>query len=348
MGSVPLLSVIVTAHDRRRYLLGAVRSVIKQEIPRGLYEVIVVKNFRDDDIDRALDEWGITNLHSGSTGVGAKVAEALGVARGDVIALLDDDDEFLPGKLEAVLRAFSSRPRLGLYRNALLTVDESGRPIGRDGAREAMEADCSERGPLRHMAARGLLFNSSSMAVRREVLDARDSVLRALELAVDSYYPLRALMNGYRVLMDPRPLTAYRIHGAQTYGGTGSLEDFRRRGARNALRYLGDAWLILRAARGSPCEGLARYLYVFHAAGSMKAAGGLGMGRELRGSIGVSPRDLVAYLNVELLRPEPFRLAKLALDLGSFALPGAIMGSLQRVPYALRLKNLSARRPRSA
>ena len=132
--------------------------------------MIVVKNFRDDDIDRALDEWGITNLHSGSTGVGAKVAEALGVARGDVIALLDDDDEFLPGKLEAVLRAFSSRPRLRALPQWPAHSRRVGRSIGRDGAREAMEADCSER---------GLLFNSSSMAVRREVLDARASSLRA-------------------------------------------------------------------------------------------------------------------------------------------------------------------------
>ena len=343
----PLISVVITAFKRRKFLLRAAYSALHQTLARELYEVIVVKNFEDDRIDRELNRLGVTNVRSNSIGLGAKVSEALEIARGDVVSLLEDDDEFMPGKLEAVLKAFSSRPRLGLYRNSLLIVDESGRIAGRSAVREPIEADCSARDPLRHMTLQGLLFNVSSMTVRRDVLDG-DGVLRTLDLTVDSYCPLRALMSGYRVLMDPRPLTAYRIHGAQAYGDVGSFESFRRSGAEIALRHLRDARSILQAAEGSPCEYLARYLYVFHATGCMKVAGGLRIGRELRGSLDVSPRDLIAYFNVELLRPEPFRLAKLALDMGSFALPGVIVGSLQRVPYALHLKNLSGRRARSA
>jgi glycosyltransferase involved in cell wall biosynthesis len=104
--SSPYISVIVTAYDRKKYLLGAVKSALNQTLPRDRYEVIVVKNFRGDFIDSKLEEWGVTNLYSESVGLGAKVYEALQVAKGDVTSPLEDDDEFLPGKLGAVYEAF--------------------------------------------------------------------------------------------------------------------------------------------------------------------------------------------------------------------------------------------------
>ncbi|MGC8615393.1 MAG: glycosyltransferase family 2 protein, partial [Thermoprotei archaeon] len=91
--SSPYISIIVTAYNRKKYLLSAVKSVLDQTLPRDHYEVIVIKNFRDDFIDSKLKEWGVTNLYSESVGLGAKIYEALQVARGDVISFLDDDDE---------------------------------------------------------------------------------------------------------------------------------------------------------------------------------------------------------------------------------------------------------------
>ena len=253
MTADPYISIIVTAYNRKKYLLGAVQSVLNQTLSKGLYEVIVVKNFRDKAIDRRLEEWGVADLRSESVGIGPKVLEALRFARGTVIAFLDDDDEFLPGKLQAVLRAFSSRPELGFYRNNLLVVNDSGRPIGRSGVREAVEADCSEWGPLRYMAAHDLLFNSSSIAIRREILEGDVATLQRLDLVTDSYYPLRALMGGYRALMDPRPLTAYRVHGDSNALKLGSFGPFRLHDARRSLRDLKDAKLVLKAAKGSRC-----------------------------------------------------------------------------------------------
>jgi len=54
----PYISVIITAYDRKKYLLGAVQSALNQTLPKDLYEVIVIKNFRDETIDRQLEKWG--------------------------------------------------------------------------------------------------------------------------------------------------------------------------------------------------------------------------------------------------------------------------------------------------
>jgi len=60
----PYISVIITAYNRKKYLLGAVRSALDQTLPKDLYEVIVVKNFRDETIDRQLEKWGVVDLYS--------------------------------------------------------------------------------------------------------------------------------------------------------------------------------------------------------------------------------------------------------------------------------------------
>ncbi|PSO05438.1 hypothetical protein B9Q04_18950 [Candidatus Marsarchaeota G2 archaeon BE_D] len=89
------ISVIVTAYNRSKYVLQAVRSALQQTLPKDLYEVIVVKNFRDETIDRRLEEWGVANIYSDNTSQGGKIYEGILAAEGEVISILDDDDEFL-------------------------------------------------------------------------------------------------------------------------------------------------------------------------------------------------------------------------------------------------------------
>ena len=48
---MPFISVIITAHNRKEFLLEAVNSALNQTLPKDEYEIIVVKNFQDfDDI----------------------------------------------------------------------------------------------------------------------------------------------------------------------------------------------------------------------------------------------------------------------------------------------------------
>jgi len=69
----PYISVIITAYDRKKYLLGAVQSALNQTLPKDLYEVIVIKNFRDETIDRQLEKWGgVVNLYSDDASQGGK------------------------------------------------------------------------------------------------------------------------------------------------------------------------------------------------------------------------------------------------------------------------------------
>lgn len=102
-------SVIIPTRSRARLLLRAISSAL-QQTSKPL-EVLVVVDGPDEPTERALRH--LTNstvqvLYMPQKG-GAFCARNAGIhhARGEWIALLDDDDEWLPNKLERQLRAAS-------------------------------------------------------------------------------------------------------------------------------------------------------------------------------------------------------------------------------------------------
>jgi glycosyltransferase involved in cell wall biosynthesis len=53
-----LISVIISAYNRKEFLKNAIRSVYTQLLDKGLYEVVIVKNFEDKDIDDYIAKLG--------------------------------------------------------------------------------------------------------------------------------------------------------------------------------------------------------------------------------------------------------------------------------------------------
>jgi len=263
----PYISVIVPAYNRRKYLLGAVNSVLSQNFPRHLYEIIVVKNFRDEAIDSKLQEWGVVNLYSDHRGLGAKIVEALEVARGEVVSFLEDDDEFLPGKLQRVYSSFKAKGTLDFYHNRELFIDEAGNRLGKREYPESCQGYVSDAEKWRYLRAiENCPFKGNSfISIRRDVLLRRADVLKQLTPAVDEYCLSSAVLYGRDLLFDRAVLTAYRLHPDQSMfdqaGSRGwAFPAYARRTAERDLRFFQDYSLLLSTARGTPYEAVFRSL----------------------------------------------------------------------------------------
>ena len=64
--SDPFISIIITAHKRKEYLLDAFKSAYNQTLSKNKYEIIVTKNFVDDELDSFIKNHGgklITGLN---------------------------------------------------------------------------------------------------------------------------------------------------------------------------------------------------------------------------------------------------------------------------------------------
>ncbi|MEM3858607.1 MAG: glycosyltransferase [Candidatus Micrarchaeaceae archaeon] len=56
------ISVIITAYDRRDFIRDAIQSALNQALEKSLYELIVIKNFYDENIDKFIEKSNIKNI----------------------------------------------------------------------------------------------------------------------------------------------------------------------------------------------------------------------------------------------------------------------------------------------
>lgn len=112
----PLVSVVIPTRNRPRQVANAVRSALAQTVTQ--IEVVVAIDGPDDPTYQttldALEEIGDPRLRVVTLQVHMGHAEATNVgvatARSPWVALLDDDDEWFPRKIEAQLRAARQSP----------------------------------------------------------------------------------------------------------------------------------------------------------------------------------------------------------------------------------------------
>ena len=111
MSANPLVSVIIPVFNGERYLAAAMESVLAQDY--APLELIVVDDGSTDastDIVRRCS--AARGLAQPNQGNGAAKNTGLAAARGELIAFLDQDDVWLPGKLTAQAGQLLENPAL--------------------------------------------------------------------------------------------------------------------------------------------------------------------------------------------------------------------------------------------
>ncbi len=105
-----LISVIIPTYNRASMLPRAIESVLEQDYPSS--EIIIVDDCSEDDTEAVVRQYRdprIVYLRlPQNCGVAAARNEGLKRAKGELIAFLDSDDEFLPGKLSRQAKIFES------------------------------------------------------------------------------------------------------------------------------------------------------------------------------------------------------------------------------------------------
>ena len=114
------VSVIIPYYNRERYVDEAIRSVLAQTLKP--LEIIIVNDCSRESSRRYLDRYAeVCKIIDLPANVGLAAARNAGirVARGQFIALLDDDDIWLPRKLEVQRRFMEEHPDCFLVHSAV-------------------------------------------------------------------------------------------------------------------------------------------------------------------------------------------------------------------------------------
>lgn len=128
----PRVSVVVASYNHANFIEGALRSVLAQTYQD--FEVVVVDDGSTDDSVERIRAFGDRRISLArlSPNMGACIAlnRAIRASRGEFIAVLNSDDEFLPEKLEWQVRFLDANSNVAAVFGWPELVDESGAPFG--------------------------------------------------------------------------------------------------------------------------------------------------------------------------------------------------------------------------
>jgi glycosyltransferase involved in cell wall biosynthesis len=161
------VSVVIPTRDRRGPLVEAIDSVLSQDVD-GV-EIIVVDDGLADDtasfVRRARASVAVVRIPPGG-GRGRARNAGIRLAQAPLVAFLDADDIWLPGKLARQLDHLAAHPELAVvYTNTYR--QEAGRILGR-----TRFDDFPPRAGRKHAATFGFGVRTSSVIARRAVFDA--------------------------------------------------------------------------------------------------------------------------------------------------------------------------------
>ena len=217
-GPTPSFSVILPVRNAAAVVGAAIESALTQSVQP--HEVIVVDDGSTDELASALEPFrgAIRLIRSAGRGVAAARNAAAAAAGGDFVVMLDADDRFLPGRLEALGELAAQRPDLDvLATDAFLEKD--GRLLGRfaetvpfavDDQRTAILDRCFFAWP----------------AIRRSRLVAVGGFDQSLRSGSDWECGIRLVLSGCTVGEVDEPLYLYRLHeGSLTADRLPALRD---------------------------------------------------------------------------------------------------------------------------
>lgn len=129
LSPAPLVSVIVSNYNCKRFLAGCIDCVRNQTYPH--VEIVVCDDGSTDgsllELERLQADCPTLRVLAQPNGGQASAWNtAVKAARGDVLAFLDPDDRFVEQKLERVVEAFRSNPDAGICVHQWIVCDEDG------------------------------------------------------------------------------------------------------------------------------------------------------------------------------------------------------------------------------
>lgn len=221
----PFVSVLVTAYNRKEYILEAVKSVLNQTIERSKYEIIVVKNYLDYNIDKFLSEYGVINIYTDELSLGAKLAYGIEKARGEILCFLEDDDMFLPNKLNEVTNIFHSNNKIFLARNNIFktfspVIINSIIKINSKNFHCIHEISISNIKSVKdlfHIRRKYSFFNTSSISIRKDPYVKSSNFLKDVNNGIDLFLFYFGIFNGSEdniIAFQEQTLSIYRLHNS--------------------------------------------------------------------------------------------------------------------------------------
>jgi hypothetical protein len=249
MAHLPTVSALMAAYNYEQYVGRAIESALRQDYPPELLDVVVIDDGSTDSTAEIVRE--LAGAHPGrvrlvqqrNAGYVAATNRALSEGTGEMLALLDADDMWLPAKTRRQVEMLTERPGLGMVFADMVVVDAHEETV-RPSLIWHLE-EVPERAFARVLHEN--IATQSSIMIRSSLREHIAPIPAAITYA-DWWITLRSVQFA-AIDFSREPLALYRVHGSNLTGdvtsGPAAVRE-RRKGIAFQL------W----ALRNLPLEGL--------------------------------------------------------------------------------------------
>lgn len=199
----PTISVIIPLYNKEREIEGTIRSVLAQRLQP--LEIVVVDDGSTDHsaaLVEAIPSPLIRLVRQPNAGECAARNRAIAESRGELLALLDADDEWEEGFLEEVASLYREFPGCGIYSTAFRVVSHDGIFPAPTPTRRGIVENF-----FRDSAHRYVSIPSAS-AIPRQVIDRVGGFPDGMKMGGDLYMWIK-IARRYPVCFSPQPLCRY-------------------------------------------------------------------------------------------------------------------------------------------
>lgn len=199
----PTISVIIPLYNKEREIEGTIRSVLAQRLQP--LEIVVVDDGSTDRsaaLVEAIPSPLIRLVRQPNAGECAARNRAIAESRGELLALLDADDEWEEGFLEEVAALYREFPGCGIYSTAFRVVSHDGIFPAPTPTRRGIVENF-----FRDSAHRYVSIPSAS-AIPRQVIDRVGGFPDGMKMGGDLYMWIK-IARRYPVCFSPQPLCRY-------------------------------------------------------------------------------------------------------------------------------------------
>ena len=205
--SLPRISCIVPVYNGEKYLSEALDSIFAQTL--GAFEVVVVDDGSTDSTSSVVTRYrGVKYVRQDNAGPSAARNRGIRESGGDLLAFLDADDLWHPGKLERQAERFAARPELD---------------ISLVHARNVWAAEVRDE-EEHFQGARVGVLPAQTMLARRRVFDRVGLFDAGLMHREVPGWLVHAMQQGAVIETLPEVLCDRRIHESNRSRGTGARD----------------------------------------------------------------------------------------------------------------------------
>ena len=216
IGSVPLVSVVIATSGRSELLETAICSVLCQTVQD--FEIIVVDDGCLDNTEEVVDGFSDPRIRyfglSEQRGISYARNFGGGKARGEFIAVMDDDDISLPNRFEDSIAAIT-RGLDGCVGGFITFHNEDGKVYSWDDPFPDLQGAFAQGGFAGH----------PTWFLRREVFQSF-SYDESFTSAVDNNIAMRMLVSGVRMTHMGKPAILRRVHEGQVTNKDSQFQGF--------------------------------------------------------------------------------------------------------------------------